>query len=102
MDKNRLVIYQINPRMFTQEGTLRSAKRMLPHLASVGVNTVYLFSICQADASKDKRFWSKRQKASNQKIEKTARYCLYSAKVKKRLWEKYRNRFQTLENLGKI
>jgi glycosidase len=64
IDKNRLVIYQINPRMFTLPGTLSAAARLLPHLSSVGVNTVYLFSICKEDDSEDRAFWSARQKAS--------------------------------------
>jgi glycosidase len=64
MDKNRLIIYQINPRMFTLPGTLSAAAKLLPHLSSVGVNTVYLFSICKEDDSEDRDFWSVRQKAS--------------------------------------
>ena len=38
MDKNKLIIYQINPRMFSHQGTLEEAKKMLPHIASIGVN----------------------------------------------------------------
>ena len=64
MDKNKLIIYQINPRMFTPQGTLRAAQELLPHLASVGVNVVYLFSICKEDDSEDRTYWSRRQKAS--------------------------------------
>lgn len=64
MDKNKLVLYQINPRMFTPQGTLRAAKELLPHIASVGVNVAYLFAICKEDASQDRRFWSIRQKRS--------------------------------------
>ena len=64
MDKNKLIIYQINPRMFTPQGTLKAAKELLPHLASLGVNVVYLFSICKEDDSEDQTYWSRRQKAS--------------------------------------
>ena len=64
MDKNKLIIYQINPRMFSHQGTLEEAKKMLPHIASIGVNVVYLFSICKEDDSTDRKFWSKRQKKS--------------------------------------
>lgn len=64
MDKNRLIIYQINPRMFTPQGTLRAAKELLPHIKSIGVNVAYLFAICKEDDSKDRRYWSKRQKKS--------------------------------------
>ncbi len=64
MDKKRLVLYQINPRMFTPQGTLGAARALLSHIASTGVNVVYVFSICKEDNSKDKRFWSNRQKQS--------------------------------------
>lgn len=64
MDKNRLIIYQINPRMFTPQGTLRAAKELLPHIKSIGANVAYLFAVCKEDDSKDRRFWSKRQKKS--------------------------------------
>ena len=65
MDKSRLILYQINPRMFTPQGTLRAAKALLPHIASIGVNVVYLFSVCKEDDSEDRAFWSERQKKSN-------------------------------------
>lgn len=64
MDKDKLVIYQINPNMFTHEGTLNAAKKMLPHIASLGVNVAYLFAICKSDTSKDRKCWSERQKKS--------------------------------------
>ena len=64
MDKNRLVMYQINPRMFTPQGTLRAAKELLPHIKNIGANVAYLFAICKEDDSKDRKFWSKRQKKS--------------------------------------
>ncbi|MBE5732405.1 MAG: hypothetical protein E7353_05130 [Clostridiales bacterium] len=64
MDKNKLIIYQINPRMFTHMGNLREAKKLLPHIKSVGANVAYLFAICKEDDSKDRKFWSKRQKKS--------------------------------------
>ena len=64
MNKNKLIIYQINPRMFTPQGTLRAAKELLPHIKNIGANVAYLFAICKEDDSKDRRFWSKRQKKS--------------------------------------
>ena len=64
MDKNKLIIYQINPRMFTHMGNLREAKKLLPHIKSLGVNVAYLFAICKEDDSKDRKFWSRRQKKS--------------------------------------
>lgn len=64
MDKDKLIIYQINPNMFTHEGTLGAAKKLLPHIASLGVNVAYLFAICKSDTSKDRKYWSERQKKS--------------------------------------
>lgn len=64
MNKNKLVVYQINPRMFTPQGTLGAAKQLLPHIASMGVNVAYVFAICKEEDSKDRHFWSKRQKKS--------------------------------------
>ena len=64
MDKDKLIIYQINPSMFTHQGTLREAKKLLPHIASCGVNVAYLFAICKVDDSKDRKYWSPRQKKS--------------------------------------
>ena len=61
MEKRKTVLYQINPHMFTPQGTLTEAIKLLPHIASIGVNFVYLFSICKADASQDRSFWSPRQ-----------------------------------------
>ena len=36
------VMYQLFLRPFTPEGTLKAATRMLPHIASLGVDIVYL------------------------------------------------------------
>lgn len=58
------VIYQVHLPIFTQGGTLESARRMLPHIASLGVDIVYLCPVVEADDDMDMRFWSKRQKAS--------------------------------------
>lgn len=65
MEKEKTVLYQINPNMFTPQGTLKEAEKLLPHIASIGVNFIYLFSICKADASTDRSFWSPRQMQSN-------------------------------------
>ncbi len=60
----RGIIYQINPRAFTEEGTLKSAASRLPDLARLGINIVYLCPVFVADDDMDQRFWSPRQKAS--------------------------------------
>ena len=61
--KNR-IIYQLFLRPFTPEGTLRSAKEKLSHIASLGVDTVYLTSCCKADGDSNEEHFSPRQKAS--------------------------------------
>lgn len=58
-------IYQINPRTFSREGTLRAIIEALPELAELGFKVVYLCPIFEEDDSADPAFWSSRQKKSN-------------------------------------
>jgi glycosidase len=58
------VIYQIQPRAFTPEGTLKAAQARLPKLAELGVSVVYLCPVLVADDDMDLTFWSPRQKKS--------------------------------------
>ena len=58
------VIYQINLRAFTPEGTLNAAAKMLPHLREIGADIVYLCPVVCADGSADAAGWSDRQRAS--------------------------------------
>lgn len=58
------VVYQLFPRPFTTEGTLKGAEKMLPHLAGLGIDIVYLTPIVEADDDTNLEFWSPRQKAS--------------------------------------
>ena len=58
------VMYQLFLRPFTPEGTLKAATRMLPHIASLGVNIVYLCPQMVADDDPRTEFWSDRQNAS--------------------------------------
>lgn len=58
------VIYQIQPRAFTSEGTLIAATARLPKVAGIGINVVYLCPVFLADDDMDQKFWSPRQKAS--------------------------------------
>ena len=39
------VIYQINTRQFTEEGTLAAAQRELPRLAELGVDILWLMPV---------------------------------------------------------
>jgi glycosidase len=61
--KNR-IIYQLFLRPFTPEGTLAAAKEKLEHIASLGIDTIYLTSCCKADSDDNEAHFSPRQKAS--------------------------------------
>ena len=58
------VIYQINPRTFSKEGTLNSITNELPFLNSLGLKTIYLCPVFEEDDSLEQSHWSKRQKKS--------------------------------------
>ncbi len=55
------VMYQIQPRSFTAEGTLKAAEKKLPYLKDLGVTIAYLVPVFKMDADMDKSFWSPRQ-----------------------------------------
>ncbi len=55
-------VYQINPRTFSDEGTIKAITKELPYLASLGMGTIYLCPIFEADASENREHWSTRQK----------------------------------------
>lgn len=57
----RGVMYQIQLRSFTQEGTLKAAEERLPYLKDLGVTIVYLVPVMKMDDDMDRRFWSPRQ-----------------------------------------
>ena len=58
------VIYQINLRVFTKEGTLAAAEKFLPEVADTGADIVYLCPFMESDPDPDPAHWSKRQKYS--------------------------------------
>lgn len=58
------VVYQINLRSFTLDGTLKAAERLLPHIASLGADIIYLCPVTLADDDPRREFWSDRQKKS--------------------------------------
>jgi hypothetical protein len=60
----RGVMYQIQPRAFTPEGTLKAAQERLPKLADLGVDIIYLCPVFVSDDDPDIRGWSPRQKKS--------------------------------------
>lgn len=45
------VMYQIQPRAFTPEGTLKAAERKLSYLRDLGVTIVYLVPVMKMDES---------------------------------------------------
>ena len=57
----RGVMYQIQPRAFTPEGTLAAAKAKLPYLKDLGVTIAYLVPVMKMDTDMDQGFWSPRQ-----------------------------------------
>lgn len=63
IDHNK-IIYQIALRTFTPEGTLKAATALLPHVASLNVEIVYLGPVFKEDADEDRITWSPRQIAS--------------------------------------
>ena len=58
------VIYQINLRVFTKEGTLAAAEKFLPEVADTGADIVYLCPFMKSDSDPDPAHWSMRQKRS--------------------------------------
>ncbi len=59
------VIYQLAWRTFTPEGTIAAASELLEHVASLGVDIVYVCPFYVQDDEMDLSAWSPRQKASN-------------------------------------
>ena len=57
----RGVMYQIQPRAFTPEGTLKAAEARLPYLKELGVTIAYLVPVMRMDDDMDRDFWSPRQ-----------------------------------------
>ncbi len=60
----RGVMYQIQPRAFTPEGTLRAATARLPMVAEMGATIIYLGPVFVSDDDPDPAGWSPRQKRS--------------------------------------
>lgn len=60
-------IYQVNPRTFSNEGTISAITKELPYLKKLGFNVIYLCPIFAEDDCNDESTWSPRQIASNTK-----------------------------------
>jgi glycosidase len=71
----RGVMYQIQPRAFTPEGSLKAAAEKLPYLKETGVTIVYLLPVFKMDGKMDRSFWSPRQVKSGFNNPKN-QYCI--------------------------
>ena len=58
------IMYQINMRAFTPEGTIAAAEKKIPDLKKIGVTIIYICPIFVADDDMNQKFWSNRQKKS--------------------------------------
>ena len=58
------VTYQLMPRCFSEEGTLKGAEKHLERVAELGVSVIYLLPVNVADTDMDKTKWSPRQHKS--------------------------------------
>ena len=56
----RGVMYQIQPRSFTPEGTLKAAEGKLSYLKELGVTIAYIVPVMKMDESMDHGSWSPR------------------------------------------
>lgn len=45
-------------RTFTPEGTLKAAEKLLPYVADLGFEYVYILPVCEADRDYDLDIWS--------------------------------------------
>lgn len=61
---SRSAVYQINPRTFSAEGTVKAVTEELAKLKALGFRVMYLCPIFEEDDSEDRSFWSTRQKKS--------------------------------------
>ncbi len=58
------VMYQVQPRAFTPEGTLKAATARLPMVAEIGVDIIYMCPVFVSDDDPHLDGWSPRQKKS--------------------------------------
>lgn len=57
------IIYQVQPRAFTPEGTLPAATARLKDVTAFGATVIYLWPVTVADDDMNPAYWSGRQKA---------------------------------------
>lgn len=61
---NKNIIYQMFLRSATRGGTIRDGEKLLHHIASLGVDIIYLCPVFEADKDENTEYWSKRQRES--------------------------------------
>ncbi|MBP3359723.1 MAG: hypothetical protein J6N52_02625 [Clostridia bacterium] len=64
MKKENMIIYQLALRTFTPEGTLNAAVKLIPYLASLDIDIVYVCPFFVEENDDDIATWSPRQIAS--------------------------------------
>ncbi len=70
--KTNSILYQMFLRPFIPDGTLKGAEKMLPHIASLGFDIVYLCPVFDADDDTDLRFWSPKHMKSKLTLPKNS------------------------------
>ncbi len=55
------LVYQVQPRAFSPDGSLKGIKAKLPYIKELGVTVVYILPVFKMDEDMDKSFWSPRQ-----------------------------------------
>lgn len=58
-------IYQMSMRTFTPDGTLKAAEKLLPYVAELGFEYVYILPVCEADRDNDINTWSWKNECIN-------------------------------------
>ena len=58
------ITYQLMPRCFTEEGTIKAAEKHLERLKDLGVTVIYFLPVNVADTDMDQTKWSPRQHKS--------------------------------------
>ena len=58
------VIYQVQPRAFSPDGSLKGITAKIPYIKETGATILYLVPVFKMDDDMDKSFWSPRQIAS--------------------------------------
>ena len=61
----RGTIYQMSMRTMTPQGTINAAAELLPYVADLGFEYVYIMPVWEMDGDLDRRTWSETMKCVN-------------------------------------